>query len=63
MVLMSDERVLAAASRVERAIRDEGRSPGYHLAVMEKHRGEWPTLWHALDELLAALEGNSADVG
>lgn len=38
---------------VRRAIWDAGPFPSYHREVMERHRREWPTLWKALDELLA----------
>lgn len=52
-----------AAHRVHRAIVDEGPVPPYHNRVMEKHRKEWPTLWAALDELIAELDrtGRSVD--
>jgi len=38
---------------VRRAISDEGRSPQQHRATMAQHRSEWPTLWRAIDGLLA----------
>lgn len=38
---------------VRTAIRDEGPRPKWHRAMMERHRREWPTLWAALDALLA----------
>ncbi|MGH7458711.1 MAG: hypothetical protein ACREKN_06505 [Longimicrobiaceae bacterium] len=54
---MKDDRVREVAERVREAIRNEGLLPGYHRAVMEKHRLEWPVLWEVLDELLRVLDG------
>ena len=48
-----------AIRKLRRAIEDEGRSPQHHRAVMAQHRHEWPTLWRAIDELLA--EGSDQD--
>lgn len=42
-----------AIDAVRTAIRDEGPRPKWHRAMMERHRREWPTLWAALDALLA----------
>jgi hypothetical protein len=44
----------AAVRAVVQAITNEGRVPGYHRQVMQRHRSEWPTLWRALDQLVAA---------
>lgn len=43
-----------AVDDVAMAILDEGRSPALHRQTMARHRREWPTLWVALDALLAA---------
>lgn len=42
-----------ALNDVRRAIQDPGRSPSHHREVMARHRREWPTLWAALDRLIA----------
>lgn len=52
----AEERVITAARRVQRAIRDEGVSPTYHHHVMGRHAHEWPVLWVALRELVGAVE-------
>lgn len=36
------------------AIRDEGPNPQHHETIMNQHRAEWPTLWKALDQILAS---------
>lgn len=41
-----------AVGKVVEAIRNEGPVPGYHRAMQNKLRQEWPTLAAALDELL-----------
>lgn len=38
------------------AVRDEpnpGPRPEVHRDVLERHRAEWPTLWRAIDALVA----------
>ena len=50
----------AALEAVRRAITDAGSHPGYHRSVMRRHRAEWPSLWHALDKLLADRPGTNA---
>lgn len=45
---------LQAALRA--AIENEGLRPDVHRAIMARHRHEWPTLWRAIDALLAASE-------
>ena len=42
-----------AVEAVLKAIRNPGSHPAHHAKVMRAHREEWPTLWAALDELLA----------
>jgi hypothetical protein len=49
-----DEAVNAVAEVVA-AIRNPGPRPDYHRWVMETHRDQWPSLWQALDRLLAGL--------
>jgi hypothetical protein len=51
----ASERVREAGVRVEKAITNEGRVPGYHRGVMHRHRVEWPTLWAELDALRTSL--------
>lgn len=34
-----------------KAVEDEGINPEYHKRTLVKHRGEWPTLWEAIDNL------------
>lgn len=46
-----------AALNVRDAIRDPGPHPEHHAGVMDQSRRTWPTLWDALDRLLAALDG------
>jgi hypothetical protein len=53
--LDASERVREAGVRVEKAITNEGRVPGYHRGVMHRHRVEWPTLWAELDALRTSL--------
>lgn len=36
-----------------RAVGDEGPEPSLHRATMDRHRREWPTLWAALDRVVA----------
>lgn len=43
-----------AVDLLARAITDEGPVPMYHRIVMDRARKEWPTLWHAIDRILAA---------
>jgi hypothetical protein len=52
---MSDRAGKALGSLV-RAIRDPGRVPRHHWRTMAKHRREWPVLWEAIDELVAAYD-------
>lgn len=42
-----------ALTMLRRAIEDEGPVPSYHRRIMRRHRDEWPTLWRAIDALLA----------
>jgi len=42
-----------AVAAVRDAILNEGPKSAYHRAVMARHRRKWPTLWSALDRLLA----------
>lgn len=43
-----------AVEAVRRAVLDAGSHPKHHREVMARHRKEWPTLWLALDALLAS---------
>lgn len=45
-----------AAYEVRRALREEGRQPQWHRSLMARHRAEWPVLWAALDQLVAAID-------
>jgi hypothetical protein len=47
---MSEQQAVEA---IKQAIRNPGSHPAHHREVMERHRKEWPTLWKALDALLA----------
>lgn len=38
---------------LRQAILDKGPAPLRHDQIMAKHRAEWPTLWAAIDDLLA----------
>lgn len=42
-----------AVEAIRRAVNDPGPQPEHHRKVMERHRAEWPTLWRAIDALLA----------
>lgn len=50
-----------AAYEVRRALREEGRQPQWHRSLMARHRAEWPVLWAALDQLLAAVDSIERD--
>lgn len=51
------KRVAEEALRVRKAIVDEGPVPRVHRRIMRRHREQWPTLWKALDDMVAAIEG------
>lgn len=55
---MSDE-MRKAIKKMILAIKVEGPVPQYHRHVMRKHRSEWPTLWKAIDEIVALYEDDS----
>lgn len=40
-------------ARINEAITNKGSHPEYHDEVMERHRKEWPFLWHELDIMMA----------
>jgi hypothetical protein len=40
-------------SDLRRAILDKGPRPDVHDEIMTRHRREWPTLWRAIDRLVA----------
>lgn len=42
-----------AIAALRAAIENEGPHPEVHREVMARHRAEWPTLWTAIDALLA----------
>lgn len=44
---------MAGIDLLRAAIHDEGQRPDIHRGVMRRHRMEWPTLWRAIDVLLA----------
>lgn len=44
----------AAYDALAAAVRDEGRAPEFHRRVVNRHRREWPALWAAIDQVLAA---------
>ena len=48
--VMENDRIRACKHAVE----NEGRSPVFHQRIMARHRKEWPTLWKAIDALLAS---------
>lgn len=50
-----------AAYEVRRALRNEGRSPQWHRSLQARHRAEWPVLWAALDQLVAAIDAVERD--
>lgn len=56
---MTPQRTEQAVKDVVMAIRDPGRVPRWHYRIMFRHRKEWPTLWKALDELVAAYENRT----
>lgn len=56
---MSD--LTKAIQDLREAIRNEGSHPAWHRGIMERHRREWPTLWKAIDALLAAELGVARD--
>jgi hypothetical protein len=47
---MSDRKIDA----LRKAIMFQGSHPLHHRQVMARHRKEWPVLWKAIDQLLAA---------
>ncbi len=50
---MADE-LGRALHRLSQAVLDHGPSPTHHYQVMERHRAEWPSLWAAIDDVVAA---------
>ena len=53
---MSDAELRAALRDLQVAVQDEGPAPRYHRDILARHRHEWPTLWHAIDRILAAMD-------
>lgn len=49
--------VMNAVGEIVEAVENEGTHPGFHYKVMESQRMEWPTLWKALDKLIAKARG------
>ncbi len=45
---------MSIVEEIREAILNEGPHPSLHKQIMAKHRKEWPTLWRALDKLMAA---------
>ena len=43
-------------ARLVDAVKNEGRVPAYHHAVLKEHRAEWPTLWRAIDAIIKEME-------
>ena len=54
---MSDRKIDA----LRKAIMDEGSHPLHHREVMARHRREWPVLWRAIDQLVAAQKETTND--
>jgi hypothetical protein len=54
--MSTQSEIQLAAALIVRAIKEEGVNPQHHREVMTKHRKEWPTLWRAIDRLLAAYD-------
>ena len=40
-------------NEIVNAIIVEGPRPDYHRSLLKRHRSQWPTLWAALDKLIA----------
>lgn len=55
--------IIVAVYKVRRAIQDHGPQPWLHRRIMRRHRLEWPTLWVALDQLLAATKDSRESPG
>lgn len=49
-----------AALELRRAVVLPGPQPQWHRSVIARHRAEWPTLWRAIDQVLAALDAPPA---
>ena len=49
---MNDE-LKEALQQLRQAVKDEGPKPRFHREVEMRHRRQWPTLWSAIDRLLA----------
>lgn len=45
-----------AVDSIRSAIADPGPRPDIHRLIITRHRREWPTLWAAIDELMAATK-------
>lgn len=45
-----------AARRIRAAVTNPGPKPLWHQKIMRRHRKEWPTLWKAIDTLMAATD-------
>lgn len=52
---------MTGLEQLRRAIQDEGPQPEFHRAVMRRHRAEWPTLWRAIDTLLAESDDQAVE--
>jgi hypothetical protein len=50
-----ENRLKQIVQQVQEAISNEGPRPDYHRIIVGRHRRQFPTLWVALDELLAHL--------
>lgn len=48
--------IVDAVGQLVAAVKIEGSHPAYHQAVMGRHRKEWPTLWAAIDDLVAIVD-------
>jgi len=54
-VVAERDRLRAVLEAIVDAVMDEGPRPDLHRAIAVRHRGEWPTLWRAIDRAAAVL--------
>jgi hypothetical protein len=52
----NSEHLEVLCAQLAKAVKDEGRVPAYHRAVLKKHRAEWPVLWTAIDAIIKEME-------